>query len=60
MVIKCTPQELKELIENKKETPVAGTTDAKRVIEPVKNARFVDDIVQIIAERNSKSNTHEE
>ena len=26
MEIKCTPQELKELIENKK-TPVEGTTD---------------------------------
>lgn len=26
MEIKCTPQELKELIENK-ETPVEGTTD---------------------------------
>ena len=26
MDIKCTPQELKELIENKR-TPVAGTTD---------------------------------
>lgn len=60
MEIKCivTVKELKELL--KKETPVAGTTDVKRVIEPVKNARFIDDIVQIIAERNSKSNTHEE
>lgn len=28
MEIKCTPQELRELIENKKETPVAGTTDS--------------------------------
>lgn len=27
MEIKCSPQELKELIENKKVTPVAGTTD---------------------------------
>ena len=27
MKIECTPQELKELIESKKETPVAGTTD---------------------------------
>lgn len=27
MEIKCTPQELKELIENKKETPVVVTTD---------------------------------
>lgn len=27
MEIKCTVQELRELIENKKETPVAGTTD---------------------------------
>lgn len=27
MEIKCTPQELKELIENKKETSVVVTTD---------------------------------
>lgn len=27
MEIKCTPQELRELIENKKETPVVGTAD---------------------------------
>ena len=27
MEIKCTPQELKELIENKKETPITVTID---------------------------------
>ena len=35
MKIECTPQELKELIENKK-TPAAGTTDVnRRVVEPI-------------------------
>ncbi len=45
MKIECTPQELKELIENKK-TPVAGTTDVKRrAVEPIKNAYFINDII---------------
>lgn len=45
MKIECTPQELKELIENKK-TPVAGTTDVnRRVVEPIKNAYFINDII---------------
>lgn len=44
MKIECTPQELKELIENKK-TPVAGTTDVygnNKIISnsPLKNQLF--------------------
>ena len=31
MDIKCTPQELKELIQNK--TPVAGTTDVVPIVK---------------------------
>lgn len=37
MEIKCTPQEVKELIQ--KETPVAGTTDVKITLDGKKIAK---------------------
>lgn len=44
MEIKCTPQELKELIENKKETTITETIDvSKNAISskyPLKNQLF--------------------
>jgi hypothetical protein len=49
MKIECTIQELIELIENKKETPVVFTTGAKkRIVKPVDNAKFIDDILESI------------
>lgn len=50
MEIKCTVEELKELL--KKEAPVAGTTNAKRVVEPIKNAYFIDEIIKSIKKEN--------
>lgn len=40
MEIKCTSQELIELIENKKETPVAGTTDVPIRLDGINIANF--------------------
>lgn len=40
MEIKCTVQELRELIENKKETPVAGTTDVIVRIDETPTTKF--------------------
>lgn len=40
MKIECTPQELKELIESKKETPVAGTTDVIVKIDETPITKF--------------------
>ena len=41
MKIECTPQELKELIENKKETPVSRTTDVIVRIDETPITKFI-------------------
>lgn len=46
MEIKCTVEELKELIKN---TPVVGTTDANVKIKPLKNITFTEKIAKSLA-----------